>query len=164
MADRYTDARRAVAEAIERWRYIADAGDGCPSVRSGSAAQLADVVVDAMTAAGWHPPRTCIQVDLTRLPTEAQAVAEPDDTEDVLDRMVAAGWMPKRWAPRAAVLDALTAGCAEPADVAVLEDGLCRRVWAAALRWWAESACRSPHPSTVADQIEAGTLTPWDGE
>jgi hypothetical protein len=60
-----------------------------------------------------------------------------------------------------AVLDALTAGCAEPADVAVLEDGLCRRVWAAALRWWAESAGRSPHPSTVADQIEAGTLTPW---
>jgi hypothetical protein len=62
------------------------------------------------------------------------------------------------------VLDALTADCAEPVDVAVLEDGLCRREWAAAIRWFAtlniDSAQRRGDLA-YARAIERGELTPW---
>jgi hypothetical protein len=103
-ADRYTDADVAkVGDALDRWLTgLGLPGNHVTACRPYGAARA---VLDALTAAGWHPPRTCIQVDLTRLPTEAQAAADPDDTEDVLDRMVAAGWMPNRWAPRAQVAE-----------------------------------------------------------
>ena len=36
------------AKAIGSWRYIPDAGDGCPSMRMGSAVDLAEVVLRAV--------------------------------------------------------------------------------------------------------------------
>lgn len=49
--------------------------------------------------------------------------------------------------------------------VEVMEDALCRRVWAAAVRWFATrtfTATQARIWHKIADQIEAGTLTPWE--
>lgn len=47
------------------------------------------------------------------------------------------------------------------APVEVLEDATCRRMWAAALRWWGSRRQRALHPQEVADRVESGALTPW---
>jgi hypothetical protein len=61
--------------------------------------------------------------------------------------------------------------CPEPeperVPVVVLEDALCRRVWAGALRWAAPPGMVGNLPDHIrrwANQIEAGQLTPWAGQ
>lgn len=41
----------AGAEAVAAWRYVPDAGDGCPSMRSGTPHEVAEVVLRAVLPA-----------------------------------------------------------------------------------------------------------------
>jgi hypothetical protein len=65
----------------------------------------AEVMLDALTAAGWHRGGSCIRLTREHMEHAEQIAARPDDREDLLDRMLAAGWQPKRWAPRARVAE-----------------------------------------------------------